>query len=170
MDKKLKCHFEQYTVYIYMYVVSSKNESDDNIVQETISARGIEIDDTSDQEDDTTSAPVKRPMEKVLAACDIIREQLECSEKSESALMHRCVVFNGSTGCKSKIEYSRKRNIVFRVFFIVGLSGYSWIYEFGMAEAIEKSIVMIVDNCPAHPLVPGLQSIKLFFYYQTLQV
>ena len=71
------------TVEDYTTIDSDIPTSDDNIVQETISARGIEIDDTSDQEDDTTSAPVKRPMEKVLAACDIIREQLECSEKSE---------------------------------------------------------------------------------------
>ena len=80
------------TVEDYTTIDSDIPTSDDNIVQETISARGIEIDDTSDQEDDTTSAPVKRPMEKVLAACDIIREQLECSEKLESALMQFNVV------------------------------------------------------------------------------
>jgi hypothetical protein len=62
------------------------------IVQDIISARDIEIDDTSDQEDDTTSAPVKRPMEEVLAACDVIRDQLECSENPETALMQFNVV------------------------------------------------------------------------------
>jgi len=34
---------------------------------------------------------------------------------------------------------------------------------------LKKSIVMIVDNCPAHPLVPGLQSIKLVFSYHQAQ-
>jgi hypothetical protein len=43
-----------------------------------------------------------------------------------------------------------------------------WLHK--LDKKMKKSIVMIVDNCPAHPLVPGLQSIKLFFYYQTLQV
>jgi hypothetical protein len=82
---------EDYTT-IDSDIPTSASITDDDIVQETISARDIEIDDTSDQEDDTTSAPVKRPMEEVLAACNIIREQLECSEKSETALMQFNVV------------------------------------------------------------------------------
>jgi len=73
-------------------IPTSASITDDNIVHEIISARDIEIDDTSDQEDDTTSVPVKRPMEEVLAACDIIRDQLECSEKSKTALMQFNVV------------------------------------------------------------------------------
>ena len=55
--------------------------TDDKIKQAIISARDIEIDDTYDQEDYTTSAPIKRQMKEVLTACDIIRDQLESSEK-----------------------------------------------------------------------------------------
>jgi hypothetical protein len=77
---------------VYSDIPTSDSITDGNIVQDIISARDIEIDDTSDQEDDTTSAPVKRPMEEVLAACDVIRDQLECSENPETALMQFNVV------------------------------------------------------------------------------
>ena len=43
-----------------------------------------------------------------------------------------------------------------------------WVRELDRKFASEgRSIALVIDNCPAHPHIENLKSIKLFFFFTT---